>query len=194
MTAATTYNHRDIMLTAWDRTRGAMRSGYASDQLRAVFADCLRAAWRLAKAAARDAALTIEQVHMEIVDLQNRTRLNLAGQKRLSELQRLLSSKQEKADRDTKRSLIEGAGSQFVAVTFIKQDGSLRQMNIQPAALKTHVKGADASPAGQRAAATRKARHPHLMPVWDVENAAIRSINLATVQSIRTGGQTHNFA
>ncbi|MEM1088446.1 MAG: hypothetical protein AAGH90_12020 [Pseudomonadota bacterium] len=189
-----TYNHRDIMQTAWDRTRGAMRSGYTADQLRAVFADCLRAAWCRAKAAMRDAALTIEQVHMEIVDLQNRTRLNLAGQKRLSELQRLLCAKRDAADQAAKRSIIEDAGSQFVAVTFIKQDGSLRQMNIQPAALKSHVKGADASPAGQRAAATRKARHPHLMPVWDVEKAAIRSINLATVQSIKTGGQTHTFA
>jgi len=189
-----TYNHRDIMQTAWDRTRDLMRSGYAASQLRAVFADCLRAAWRLAKAAARDAAMTIDQVRSAILDLENRTRLNLAGQDRLSALQRLLCNKLEKADRDAKRLLIEDAGSQVVAVTFVKQDGSLRRMNIQPDALKAHVKGADASPAGQKAAATRKARHPHLMPVWDVEKAAIRSINLATVQSITTGGQTHTFA
>lgn len=189
-----TYNHREIMQTAWGRTRHLIGSAYTTDQLRRVFASCLREAWRLAKAAARDAALTIDQLRMAILDLQMRTRLDLAGQERLSHLQRLLSAKMENADREAKRSLIEQAGGQFVAVTFVKQDGSLRRMNIQPAALKNHVKGNAANPASRKATATRKARHPHLMPVWDVEKAAIRSINLATVQSITAGGQTHTFA
>ena len=182
------------MQTAWARTREAMRSGYAANQLRTVFVSCVREAWRLTKDAARDAGLTIDQVRMAILDPENRTRLSQAVQDRQSQLQSLLFQTRAAADREAKHSLIEDAGSQSVAVTFFKQDGSLRRMIIQPAALKSSVKGDASTASGQKAAATRKARHPHLMPVWDVEKAAIRSINLATVQSITAGGQTHTFA
>ena len=67
-------------------------------------------------------------------------------------------------------------------------------MRIQPASLKLHVKGDAATDAGRKGAETRAARHPHLMPVWDAEKKAIRSINLSTVTRIAVGGQVHTFA
>ncbi len=95
---------------------------------------------------------------------------------------------------DAKRTLITSSGSRFCSVTFIKKDGSLRRMCVQPASLQLHVKGDAATDAGRKGAETRAARHPHLMPVWDAEKRAIRSINLETVTRIATGGQVHEFA
>lgn len=81
----------------------------------------------------------------------------------------------------------------FCVVTFTKKDGSKRIIKVQPAALKAHVKGEDASEAGRKAAATRAARPPHLLPAYDVEAQAIRSVNLNTVERIAARGQEHSF-
>ncbi|MEZ5913445.1 MAG: hypothetical protein R3D84_15495 [Paracoccaceae bacterium] len=78
-------------------------------------------------------------------------------------------------------------------MTFTKADGTERAMKVQPAALKFHVKGDDASEAGRKAAATRAQRHPHLLPVWDAEKRAPRSVNLATIRRIAVGGTVHTF-
>ena len=50
-----------------------------------------------------------------------------------------------------------------------------------------------ASEAAKRAVATRAERHPHLLPVWDAEAKAPRSVNLATVSRISVNGQVHSF-
>ena len=92
-----------------------------------------------------------------------------------------------------KRDLILGNAGRFCGVTFVKKDGSARVMLIQPAALKFRVKGDDASPAARQAAETRAARHPHLLPVWDVVARAVRSVNLETVQRIAAGGNVYTF-
>jgi hypothetical protein len=93
-----------------------------------------------------------------------------------------------------KRALLLGAGGRFCGVTFRKKDGSLRRMQVQPAALARRLKGPAASERAARASATRAARHPHLLPVWDVRARAPRSINLATVSRIAVDGQVHRFA
>ena len=67
-------------------------------------------------------------------------------------------------------------------------------MKVQPAVLRSRVKGEAATDAGRKASATRKARHPHLLPVWDVEARGIRSVNLATVSRIAAGGTVRAFA
>ena len=90
--------------------------------------------------------------------------------------------------------LIASAGGRFCAVTFTKKDGSERVMRVQPAKLRHHVKGDAATDAGKRATATRAQRHPNLMPVWDAEKDAPRSVNLATVSRIAVNGQVHSFA
>lgn len=94
---------------------------------------------------------------------------------------------------EARKALIASAKGRFCGVTFIKADGTLRRMNVQPAKLALHVKGDAATEAGQRATATRKARHPHLFPVWDVQAKAPRSINLETVKEIRTSGKAYVY-
>ena len=82
------------------------------------------------------------------------------------------------------RSLIEGGKGRFLRVDFIKKDGTLRQMIIQPAKLKFEVKGDEASDKAKRGNQTWKDNNPNLMPVWDVQAEGIRSINFDTVQLI----------
>ncbi|MEM9150509.1 MAG: hypothetical protein AAGB19_08655 [Cyanobacteria bacterium P01_F01_bin.3] len=180
------------MLNAWEMTREFMKNREPSE-LRKIFAYALGKAWRLAKRAVELAAISLGQLESELMDLKNRTRLSCAQMERLGELYRLVPEKKAQVDREAKRNLIERAGGQCVSVAFVKKDGSRRVMRVNQAALKSHVKGDSASEAGRKAAETRKARHPNLMPVYDVEKAAIRSINLSTVQTITTGGQTHSF-
>jgi hypothetical protein len=93
-----------------------------------------------------------------------------------------------------KRDLIASAGGRFCAVTFTKKDGTERRMQVQPAALRSRLKGEAASPAARRATLTREERHPHLLPVWDIRARAPRSINLRTVSRIAVDGQVHRFA
>ncbi len=66
-------------------------------------------------------------------------------------------------------------------------------MQVQPATLQHHVKGETATEAGKRAVATRKATHPNLLPVWDAQAKAARSINLATVSRIAVDGRVHEY-
>lgn len=97
-------------------------------------------------------------------------------------------------DVSAKRDLIASAGSRFCGVTFTKRDGTERRMQVQPAALPFQVKGEAASEPAKRATFTREARHPHLLPVWDVRARAPRSINLRTVSRIAVDGRVHRFA
>ena len=85
------------------------------------------------------------------------------------------------------------AGGRFCGVTLTKKDGAERRMQVQPAALNIRVKGDAASERAKRATLTREARHPHLLPVWDVLARAPRAINLATVSRIAVDGQVHPF-
>lgn len=47
--------------------------------------------------------------------------------------------------------------------------------------------------AALRAEQTRKARHPHLLPVWDAKACAPRSVNLATISRIAVNGVVHEY-
>ena len=195
-----TIDRSALMTTAWTDTRRMMRDfSYAAHQLREVFGYCLKMAWSKAKSAAALAALTSEQLRAD--NLETRTRLGWEGIERLGALRtacRVAEAREaadrEAADMQAKRELIASAGGRFCAVTFTKKDGSERVMRVQPAKLRHHVKGDAATDAGKRAAATRAQRHPNLMPVWDAEKDAPRSVNLATVSRIAVNGQVHSFA
>ncbi|MBF52521.1 MAG: hypothetical protein CL813_06170 [Confluentimicrobium sp.] len=197
-----TIDRSALMTTAWTDTRRMMRDfSYAAHQLREVFRYCLSAAWAKAKNAAALAALTSEQLRAMADNLENRTRLGWEGIERLGALRTACrvaeareAAEREAADMQAKRELIASAGGRFCAVTFTKKDGSERVMRVQPAKLRHHVKGDAATDAGKRAAATRAQRHPNLMPVWDAEKDAPRSVNLATVSRIAVNGQVHSFA
>ena len=91
------------------------------------------------------------------------------------------------------KAKIESAKGQFCAVEFIKKDGTVRKMTIQPATLKFKVKGDAASDKAKRATATRKANNPHLLAVWDVKAQGVRSINLDTLTRLSVGGKTWEF-
>ncbi len=199
-----TLNRTEIMTTAWQETRATMdRLSYAAHQLREVFAYCLRRAWAAAKASVALLARSAASLWAEIQDIENRDRLGFHGMERLGQLRRAYhdakareeaeAETQAKADIVEKRDLIRSAKGRFATVTFIKKDGSERVMRVQPAKLKFHVKGDNAAPSARKAAETRKARHPHLMAVWDADKAAPRSVNLLTVTEIRLDGMAHVF-
>lgn len=199
-----TLNRFEIMNAAWTETRDLMvRWSYAAHQLREVFAQCLRRAWAAAKAAAALLARSAASIAREIEAMENTDRLGWQGMQRLRELhaahhaamdrEAAEAEKQAVADIEEKRELIRSAKGRFVGVTFIKKDGSTRVMRVQPATLKFHVKGDAAAPSARQAVETRKARHPNLMPVWDVDKGAARSVNLSTITEIHVNGQTHAF-
>lgn len=96
--------------------------------------------------------------------------------------------------RENIRRLIEGAGGRFASVKFVKKDGEVRVMQVQPAAGKFHVVGDAASESAKQAVETRKQNHPNLMAIWDVAKQAFRSINLDTVQEVRVDGTTYAVA
>ena len=189
---------RTVMNTAWTDYRSITAEiTYARHQLRSVFATCLKNAWVTVKNAAILAARTVVSLKAEIEHLRNKTRLDYHGQDRITALQsavRAAEARQAESANIEKRALIASAAGRFCTVDFTKADGSERTMRIQPAKLKLHVKGRDASEAGSKAAVTRALRHPHLMPVWDADKAAPRSVNLSTVSRITVDGQTHTYA
>lgn len=197
-----TYDRREIMTQAWADTRYQMKAFlYAPHQLRQVFASALRNVWVKAKVLAALLARSAASLRAELFDMENRDTLGHAGLQRMDELRNALreveareAEEAKTADFATKRDLIASAKGRICAVTFIKKDGSERIMKVQPAALKFHVKGDEATEAGRKAAATRAIRHPNLLPVWDAENNAPRSVNLATVTRIAVGGAVHRFA
>lgn len=201
-TAPLAIDRRTLMLEAWAIVRRRMAKGAA---FAGLLSQALSSAWFSAKMNARVAAKSaaaraaVEKLAdqssaslvAQITALQNKDTLGHDGMARLAELKKALhTAKAREAD---KRELIAASAGRISAVTFIKKDGTSRTMKVQPATLAKRVKGDAATDAAKRATATRKATHPNLMPVWDVEAKAARSINLATVTRIATGGHVHTF-
>jgi len=92
------------------------------------------------------------------------------------------------------RALIESAQGRYCFVEFMKKDGSMRRMIVQPAMLKFKVVGNAASDAAKRRTKAWKENNPNLMPVWDVEAEGIRSINLDTVTQITVDKRNYRYA
>ncbi len=163
-----------------------------------------RVAHASALAAQKRAALAdrpAEELKAEIADIENRDYLGHEGQSKLSDLRaaHLVATQREEEEQaktalDAKRKLISSAKGRFCSVTFTKKDGSVRTMRVQPAKLQYHCKGEAAPESARRAAVTRAQRHPHLLPVWDSEKAAPRSVNLSTISRIAVNGAVHDFA
>ena len=89
------------------------------------------------------------------------------------------------------RDLLEANRGRFLTIHFIKKDGTLRRMNIQPAAIKTHL-AVNPNPSAIKGSETRKKNNPNLIPVYDVKTRAIRSINVDTIKTVRANGMTFN--
>lgn len=99
-----------------------------------------------------------------------------------------MSTSIQTARRERIRELIRSAGGRFASVEFVKRDGTVRVMQVQPACDRFHVKGEAGCPSGRQGAATRALSHPELMPIFDVKKKAFRSINLDTVRKVRVDG------
>lgn len=70
------------------------------------------------------------------------------------------------------REFLRRQSGRFVTVEFVKKDGTLRRMNLQPATIaKRLVPDSEISDSAKRGAETRRILHPNLIPVWDVKNA-----------------------
>ena len=91
--------------------------------------------------------------------------------------------------RDFIREYMATVGSTFVSVTFVKKDGTLRTMVVNPLAGRKTLTGTRVA-----ASAKRAANHPHLLNMWDIHSAGWRSINIDTVQQITALGATHEVA
>ncbi|MFG6634533.1 hypothetical protein ACGYJ8_01145 [Sulfitobacter sp. 1A12126] len=198
-----TYNRKAIMTAAWEIVRKANVALYG---FRVIMRRALKAAWANAKheramearqAKQAKASPEVVRIQDEIAVLESKTHWEQPDYARIGVLRAALRAAQEHAaaapDYAAKRDLIASAGGRFCAVTFTKADGTERTMQVQPATLQRHVKGDAATEAGKRAVQTRKARHPHLLPVWDAKARAPRSVNLATISRIAVDGIVHEY-
>ena len=198
----------DLMTLAWTIARQELWSNrLPASELRNLFPDALRSAWAEMKRRAvimaeraKQALRPSAELWAAIQTLENRSTLGHDGIARLSELRSAYhaslqreAEERAKAEMDAKRKMIAAAKGRFVSVTFTKKDGSERVMRIQPATLRLHLKGENASESARKAALTRARRHPHLMPVWDADKAAARSVNLATISRIAIDGAVHEY-
>ncbi len=203
MTTAATFDRTAIMHHAWEIVR---RANVAKFGLWTILSRALRAAWSEAKhkhaaalieAKAKTQSPEVTRTREAIAALEGKDRWTQADYARIGVLRAALRASEDHAaaapDYAEKRDLIAAAGGRFCAVTFTKADGTERTMQVQPATLQHHVKGDSATEAGKRATQTRKARHPHLMPVWDAQARAPRSVNLATVSRIAVDGAIHEY-
>ena len=203
MTAAATYSLTKIMTDAHAAAKACLAHAvYKGRSYASLFAGQLSRVW--AETKRRVAATKIEatmsqadRTRAAIASLESKDRWTQADYARIGVLRAALRAAEEhealSQDYAAKRELITSAGGRFCAVTFKKVDGTERTMQVQPATLQHHVKGDSATEAGKQASATRKARHPQLMPVWDAKAHAPRSVNLATISRIAVDGFVHEY-
>ena len=189
------YDRRSIMQEAWDRTHAFMARN-PHGRLAAAFARFLREAWvneksRLAnvRRAAVLAEMSIDALTAQIDRAEYGT--PLPGDYPLVQLRTARSAKREAEANAEKRALILQADA--CTVTFTKADGTRRVMRVEARKVAEHVKGDTATRSGRIASHTRAFRHPNLLPVWDAEARAIKSVNLSTVEAIETHDATHGF-
>jgi len=191
------------MTAAWEIVRKANVALYG---FRVIMRRALKAAWANAKheramearqETQEQASPEVIRIQSEIAILESKTHWEQPDYARIGVLRAALRAAQEHQtaapDYAAKRELIASAGGRFCAVTFTKADGTERTMQVQPATLQRHVKGDAATEAGKRAVEKRKARHPHLLPVWDAKARAPRSVNLATISRIAVDGVVHEY-
>lgn len=91
------------------------------------------------------------------------------------------------------KALIATAGARWVAVHFIKKDGSERVMAYNPKSAGKRTKGDKASPSAQQAVETRASNHPNLINVWDSKSEGFRSVNMDTIFKLIVDGITYEF-
>lgn len=83
------------------------------------------------------------------------------------------------------RSVLNSAleGGRIATITFIKKDGTVRDMNCRKG-VTSHLKGGIST----------TANIPHLMTVFDTQKGEYRSINLNTVTQVKGRGMVVEFS
>lgn len=137
------FNKSAIMTRAWE----IVRKGQYSARM---FRRALMAAWHEAKQAVSRATMTEADCIREVISmLENKDTWADADYAQMGKLRANLAvaegHEQAAQDYAEKRELIAAAAGRFCSVTFIKADGSLRTMQVQPATLQRHVRGDKAS-------------------------------------------------
>lgn len=135
----------------------------------------------------------VTQEHLEYHEnIMRKERKVLMGLERKKELEVNTSgkgvSKAKQMKYDLIRYIMEKAGGRFVALDFVKKDGTLRTINVQPAAARTKAKGDKNTKQMKEVVEKRKQNNPHLLNAWDVKVNAFRSINMDTVSRIKFMG------
>jgi len=102
--------------------------------------------------------------------------------------------------REAIRNLVASAGNEFVRLSFVKKDGTIRHITHRANMMAKHIKQDQES---RDKAAIRAANNPHLLTVLDIHASnklpddqkarAIRSINLDNVFAVKWGGQEIAF-
>lgn len=101
---------------------------------------------------------------------------------------------------DKIRNLIDSCGSRFTTVDVVLKDGTRRSITFNPRETRPLLTETP-TPAGLKAAETRKVNNPTLINVWDRGVAKVRkygkpgpsSFYLDRVLAVRARGQTHEF-
>ncbi|MEM6890929.1 MAG: hypothetical protein AAF636_22750 [Pseudomonadota bacterium] len=179
-------NRSELFTFAWTIARQELWSRrLPASELRALFPEALRAAWKEMKLRAAVAAEREQQflrpssdLWAAIQALENQSTLGHAGIERLSALQsdyhearQREAEEKARAEMEAKRKMIASAKGRFVSVTFTKRDGTERQMRIQPATLKLNLIGEAASESARRAVRTRAERQ-RIMPSRETTKAS----------------------
>lgn len=92
------------------------------------------------------------------------------------------------------KALLATAGARFITIHFKKVNGEDRSITYNAKAAAKRVKGEQASPSAQQAAATRSANNPNLLNVWDHEKKGFRSINMDTIYRISIDGSVFELS
>ena len=79
-----------------------------------------------------------------------------------------------------KKMIYDLHGKVFGA-TFIKKDGSIRNINCRTGVVK-HLKGGE-----------KRYNYDNLLCVYDMQNKGYRTINIDTLKQLRTGGNTYHI-
>ncbi|MEO0667578.1 MAG: hypothetical protein AAFZ99_06645 [Pseudomonadota bacterium] len=189
------YDRRSIMLEAWDRTREFMTRNPFGRRTSA-FARYLSEAWvneksRLYNARRAEALANMSEREIQVQLDRAANYKSRSDDYPVPLLYQVLKAKRAEVENAVKRDLIKAVPA--CTVTFTKADGSRRVMRVEARKVADHVKGDNATRSGRIASHTRAFRHPNLLPVWDTEARAIKSVNLSTISRIETASETHSF-
>lgn len=92
-----------------------------------------------------------------------------------------------KCSNETKRSILDKAGSTFFSVEFIKKDGSVRHMTCKKWTEAAYSHGsANAKP-------SPFANKPEYYLAVDVVKGEFRAVNLSTLKACKVNGKSYSF-